>query len=161
MWTKEFDRAEHPAWTLEVVTRFEEGPKSGVRPDDIAVGSGGLVEGDETAPNRTSSRSAGHRLLDALRDPVDGDRRVETADSEQSPLQRRGYDTPGRTQIDTASHVYDRLLGRGRSARGRSGSSRTVSGHSSRGGLRRETRRAVAAASLRDGTTDDVVRTVE
>ena len=109
MWTKEFDRAEYPAWTLEVVTRFEEGPKSGVRPDDITVGSGGLVEGDETAPNRTSSRSAGHRLLDGLRDPVDGDRRVETADSEQSPLQRRGYDTPGRTQIDTASHVCDRL----------------------------------------------------
>lgn len=58
----------------------------------------------------TLSRSVGHRVIDALRDPIDGKLRVEREYSEQSPLHRRQYDTPGLTQVYTTVYVRDRLL---------------------------------------------------
>ena len=56
------------------------------------------------------SRSAGHRVLEALADPPDGDPRVEKEYSETSPLYRRQYDTPGLTQIYAVRYVRDTLL---------------------------------------------------
>jgi hypothetical protein len=56
------------------------------------------------------SRKAGHAVLQALNDPLEGAQRVEKTYSENTPPQQFRIDTPGLTSIYPAEYVRDTLL---------------------------------------------------
>ncbi|MFC7132359.1 MULTISPECIES: ATP-binding protein [Salinibaculum] len=56
------------------------------------------------------SRSDGHKILETLNDPIDGEPRVEKTYSPNTPLQHFRIDTPGMTALYPVGYVRDSLL---------------------------------------------------
>ncbi len=56
------------------------------------------------------TRTGGHRVLQALNDPTDGEPRVEKTYSQNTPPQQFRIDTPGLTAICPVEYVRDTLL---------------------------------------------------
>jgi hypothetical protein len=56
------------------------------------------------------SRSDGHKILETLNDPIDGEPRVEKTYSPNTPPQQFNIDTPGMTALYPLGYVRDSLL---------------------------------------------------